>query len=234
MLLITLTAFFFRTRRYDERPPPPRYDERDRDRGYDDRYDDRGPPPPRYDDRGPPPPRYDDRGYDDRRGGDRYAERPPPRRYDDDGPRNPRGPSYTPGPKGPGGPGTDGPPPPPDVDGEPSNQWIFDKLVEREKARVKRDFGTADAIRDELLRLGVSAQQQPDFLCACGLSLSDGPPPLSSPCVCVVDAGRDLGVEGRAHVAVQGRPYGPAAKPRGQMLLGKQAGGQREGHLETS
>ena len=223
MLLITLTAFFFRTRRYDERPPP-RYDERDRDRGYDDRYYDRGPPPPRY----------DDRGYDDRRGGDRYAERPPPRRYDDDGPRNPRGPSYTPGPKGPGGPGTDGPPPPPDVDGEPSNQWIFDKLVEREKARVKRDFGTADAIRDELLRLGVSAQQQPDFLCACGLSLSDGPPPLSSPCVCVVDAGRDLGVEGRAHVAVQGRPYGPAAKPRGQMLLGKQAGGQREGHLETS
>ena len=164
--------FFIRTRRYDERPPP-RYDERDRDRGYDDRYYDRGPPPPRY----------DDRGYDDRRGGDRYAERPPPRRYDDDGPRNPRGPSYTPGPKGPGGPGTDGPPPPPDVDGEPSNQWIFDKLVEREKARVKRDFGTADAIRDELLRLGVSARSSLTF-CApvASLSLTGCPSPRS---VCV-------------------------------------------------
>jgi len=53
------------------------------------------------------------------------------------------------------GPGTTGPPPPPETDGEPSNQWIFEKLVDREKARVKRDFGTADAIRDELFQLGV-------------------------------------------------------------------------------
>ena len=47
------------------------------------------------------------------------------------------------------------PPPPPETDGEPSNQFIFDKLVDREKARVRRDFGTADAIREELLSLGV-------------------------------------------------------------------------------
>ena len=38
---------------------------------------------------------------------------------------------------------------------DPSNEWIFNKLVEREKARVKRDFGTADSIRDELSNLGV-------------------------------------------------------------------------------
>ena len=55
------------------------------------------------------------------------------------------------------GPGTTGPPPPPEQDGDPSNQWIFEKLVDREKARIKRDFGTADAIRDELANLGVRA-----------------------------------------------------------------------------
>ena len=68
------------------------------------------------------------------------------RRYDDDARR---------GNGGGRGPGNSGPPPPPETDGEPSNQWIFDKLVDREKARVKRDFGTADQIRDELASHGV-------------------------------------------------------------------------------
>jgi hypothetical protein len=40
------------------------------------------------------------------------------------------------------------PPPPPETDGEPTNLFIFDKLVEREKARVRRDFRMADDIRE--------------------------------------------------------------------------------------
>tara|TARA_B110001452_G_scaffold26797_1_gene21018 strand:+ start:118 stop:435 length:318 start_codon:yes stop_codon:yes gene_type:complete len=37
----------------------------------------------------------------------------------------------------------------------PAQDWIFDKLVDREKARVRRDFGAADAIREELFKAGV-------------------------------------------------------------------------------
>eukprot|EP00928_Gymnodinium_smaydae_P070162 TRINITY_DN54077_c0_g1_i1.p1 TRINITY_DN54077_c0_g1~~TRINITY_DN54077_c0_g1_i1.p1 ORF type:complete len:196 (+),score=39.13 TRINITY_DN54077_c0_g1_i1:84-671(+) len=43
----------------------------------------------------------------------------------------------------------------PSRDGSPSNAWIFNMLVDREKARVKRDFGEADRIRDELRSKGV-------------------------------------------------------------------------------
>ena len=41
-----------------------------------------------------------------------------------------------------------------DRDGDPPNDWIHDKLVEREKARMTRDFGTADARREELFKAG--------------------------------------------------------------------------------
>ena len=41
-----------------------------------------------------------------------------------------------------------------DRDGDPPNDWIHDKLVEREKARMKRDFGTADSCREELFKAG--------------------------------------------------------------------------------
>ena len=37
----------------------------------------------------------------------------------------------------------------------PAQAWIHDKLVEREKARMRRDFATADAIREELFKAGV-------------------------------------------------------------------------------
>ena len=47
------------------------------------------------------------------------------------------------------------PPPPPDIDGEPSNAFIFERLTERARARIKRDFATADAIRGELSAQGV-------------------------------------------------------------------------------
>ena len=36
-----------------------------------------------------------------------------------------------------------------------AQDWIHDKLVEREKCRMRRDFGTADAIREELFKSGV-------------------------------------------------------------------------------
>ena len=49
-----------------------------------------------------------------------------------------------------------GPPPPPTTDGEPSNQWIFDKLVEREKARIAKDYRAADDIRSELGLQGIT------------------------------------------------------------------------------
>ena len=37
----------------------------------------------------------------------------------------------------------------------PAQDWIHDKLVDREKARMRRDFGSADAIREELFKAGV-------------------------------------------------------------------------------
>ena len=37
----------------------------------------------------------------------------------------------------------------------PAQAWIHDKLVEREKARMRRDFATADAIREGLFEAGV-------------------------------------------------------------------------------
>ena len=90
-----------------------------------------GGPPQRYDDRRGPLP---DRRFEERR----YPQPYPPTR--------PPPPQQAPAVR---------PPPPPETDGEPSNQYIFDKLVEREKARVRRDFGTADSIREELSSLGV-------------------------------------------------------------------------------
>merc|ERR1719215_2430237 len=43
----------------------------------------------------------------------------------------------------------------PSRDGDPSNSYIHDMLIDREKARIDRDWGEADRIRDELRRAGV-------------------------------------------------------------------------------
>jgi len=97
---------------------------------------------------GPPPPRY---GYDDYAGGGGKGGggKGKGKGSGHSGPGLPRSvtgePPPTPGP----------PPPPPETDGEPTNLFIFDKLVEREKARVRRDFRMADDIREELYALGV-------------------------------------------------------------------------------
>ena len=90
---------------------------------------------------GPPPPRY---GYDDYAGGGGKGGggKGKGKGSGHSGPGLPRSvtgePPPTPGP----------PPPPPETDGEPTNLFIFDKLVEREKARVRRDFRMADDIRE--------------------------------------------------------------------------------------
>jgi len=43
----------------------------------------------------------------------------------------------------------------PSRDGSPSNAYIFNVLIDREKARIKRDFAEADRIRDDLRTKGV-------------------------------------------------------------------------------
>merc|ERR1712151_665686 len=43
----------------------------------------------------------------------------------------------------------------PSRDGSPPNAWIFNQLIDREKARIKRDFSEADRIREELRIKGV-------------------------------------------------------------------------------
>ena len=40
-------------------------------------------------------------------------------------------------------------------DEDPPTEFINERLTEREKARMRRDFQTADAIREELYKLGV-------------------------------------------------------------------------------
>mmetsp|Transcript_6804 Transcript_6804/g.19419 ORF Transcript_6804/g.19419 Transcript_6804/m.19419 type:complete len:217 (-) Transcript_6804:130-780(-) len=49
---------------------------------------------------------------------------------------------------------TDGPRSP-SRDGSPCNAWIFNMLIDREKARIKKDFSEADRIREELRMRGV-------------------------------------------------------------------------------
>jgi hypothetical protein len=49
---------------------------------------------------------------------------------------------------------TDGPRSP-SRDGSPSNDWIFNMLIDREKARMKKDFAGADRIRDDMRLKGV-------------------------------------------------------------------------------
>eukprot|EP00930_Biecheleria_cincta_P029073 TRINITY_DN20232_c0_g1_i2.p1 TRINITY_DN20232_c0_g1~~TRINITY_DN20232_c0_g1_i2.p1 ORF type:complete len:173 (+),score=14.79 TRINITY_DN20232_c0_g1_i2:44-562(+) len=43
----------------------------------------------------------------------------------------------------------------PSKDGDPSNAEIWNMLIDREKARIARDFKEADKIRDELRDLGI-------------------------------------------------------------------------------
>lgn len=44
----------------------------------------------------------------------------------------------------------------PSRDGSPPNDWIHDKLIDREQARFRKDFALADAIRDELRAKGIT------------------------------------------------------------------------------
>mmetsp|Transcript_58824 Transcript_58824/g.137679 ORF Transcript_58824/g.137679 Transcript_58824/m.137679 type:complete len:167 (+) Transcript_58824:78-578(+) len=48
----------------------------------------------------------------------------------------------------------------PSRDGSPSNGWIFNMLVDREKARMHRDFAEADKIRDQLRDRGVEIMER--------------------------------------------------------------------------
>mmetsp|Transcript_103834 Transcript_103834/g.294155 ORF Transcript_103834/g.294155 Transcript_103834/m.294155 type:complete len:194 (-) Transcript_103834:229-810(-) len=77
----------------------------------------------------------------------RCGDYSPPRRRDRDDVNPPRlgGGGYIPS----GGPRS------PSRDGSPSNNQIFNMLVDREKARIKRDFAGADKIRDDLRLRGV-------------------------------------------------------------------------------
>ena len=101
--------------------------------GYDRRYDrgyDRGPPQYRsmgadYDDRRGPPPQQG--GY---YGGGGGGDRRHDPQFDSDLNREKR-------------------------DEDPPTEFINERLTEREKARMRRDFQTADAIREELYKLGV-------------------------------------------------------------------------------
>ena len=96
--------------------------------------------------------RHRERGYDDGHRGDRRGYD----RHDEDkhggGVRRPSGGDrYGGGSNG----GGRGPRDMPSRDGDPSNAFIMERLTEREKARIRRDFGEADSIRDELLNLGI-------------------------------------------------------------------------------
>mmetsp|Transcript_54055 Transcript_54055/g.86007 ORF Transcript_54055/g.86007 Transcript_54055/m.86007 type:complete len:183 (+) Transcript_54055:102-650(+) len=44
----------------------------------------------------------------------------------------------------------------PSRDGSPPNNWIYNKMIDREKSRVTRDFAEADRIREELRVRGVT------------------------------------------------------------------------------
>lgn len=48
----------------------------------------------------------------------------------------------------------------PSRDGSPSNDWIINRLVDREKARRNRDFSEADRIREELRTKGVDIMER--------------------------------------------------------------------------
>eukprot|EP00440_Ansanella_granifera_P053817 gb/GFBE01058341.1/.p1 GENE.gb/GFBE01058341.1/~~gb/GFBE01058341.1/.p1 ORF type:complete len:195 (+),score=24.88 gb/GFBE01058341.1/:1-585(+) len=86
------------------------------------------------------------------RGRGRRRSRTPPRR--DVGHRDFGGPRRGGGGGGGGFIPTEGPRSP-SRDGSPSNAWIYNMLIDREKARMTRDFGEADKLRDELRERGV-------------------------------------------------------------------------------
>ena len=44
--------------------------------------------------------------------------------------------------------------------GQPSEDWIVERLLEREQARSSKDFQRGDQIRDELSRRGVTVNDQ--------------------------------------------------------------------------
>ncbi|CAE7350383.1 unnamed protein product [Symbiodinium natans] len=43
----------------------------------------------------------------------------------------------------------------PSRDGEPSNAYVWNQLIDREKARIDRNFSEADRIRDDLRDRGI-------------------------------------------------------------------------------
>lgn len=43
----------------------------------------------------------------------------------------------------------------PSRDGEPSNAYVWNMLIDREKARIDRNFSEADRIRDDLRDRGI-------------------------------------------------------------------------------
>ena len=198
-----------RDTRHDQYDDRRRHDDRERDY-YDDR---RGPPPPRYDDRRGPPP-----GYGPPPGGGYGMRGPPPPDYGMPPPRG-GGP--------PRGPGMSGPPPPPTTDGEPSNQWIFDKLVEREKVRAMRYANPHAHTHTCLPPFSLSRPLLMPLICPVLLFL----PPCAGarasrlwhggqdPIRAARARHRDLGVQGRAHVALQGWALRAEAKPRRQVLV---------------
>eukprot|EP00435_Cladocopium_sp_Y103_P040282 s1859_g10.t3 len=117
---------------YSESPTPrPRRDRRRGDR-----------------DRGRGRPKRDHRSRSRRRGRDGRDGR------DHGGGKGRGGKGGRPGPPEPRGPRGE-PKRTPSRDGEPSNTYVWNQLVKREKARIERNFGEADRLRDALREKGI-------------------------------------------------------------------------------